>query len=78
MGVAELLLHTYDVTRALGLAWSPPDELAAPALARLFPDAPAVAGDAPADVLLWRTGRGDLPGRPRIPAGAWRWDGRVR
>ncbi|MGW1995116.1 maleylpyruvate isomerase N-terminal domain-containing protein [Embleya sp. NPDC001921] len=78
MGVVELLLHTYDITRALGQAWSPPDELATPALARLFPDAPTGTGDAPGDVLLWCTGRGDLPGRPRVPAGEWQWQGSVR
>lgn len=78
MGVVELLLHTYDITRALGRAWSPPDELAAPALARLFPDAPTGTGDAPADVLSWCTGRGDLPGRPRVPAGEWQWQGSLR
>ncbi|MFI6981239.1 hypothetical protein ACIBSV_21960 [Embleya sp. NPDC050154] len=78
MGVVELLLHTYDITRALGQVWSPPDELAAPALARLFPDAPTGTGDAPADVLSWCTGRGDLPGRPRVPAGEWQWQGSLR
>jgi hypothetical protein len=40
----------------------PPANLAAPVVARLFPDAPA--GD-PGDVLLWCTGRIALPDHPR-------------
>ncbi|WP_406278902.1 hypothetical protein [Embleya sp. NBC_00896] len=76
MSVVELLMHTDDITRALGIAWTPPAELAAPALARLFPNAPT--GHAPADTLLWCTGRGELPGRARVSATEWSWDGRVR
>ncbi|WP_106399514.1 maleylpyruvate isomerase N-terminal domain-containing protein [Actinocorallia populi] len=74
MGVTELLLHTYDITHALGLPWTPPDDLSAAVLARLFPDAPP--GHAPSDTLLWCTGRTPLPGRPR--RSAWQWDGTVR
>ena len=29
MGVAEILLHTYDITRGLGVPWEPPAGLAA-------------------------------------------------
>jgi hypothetical protein len=57
LGMNELLNHAYDITGA-----RPPADLAAPVLARLFPDAPD--GDPP-DVLLWCTGRIALPGRPR-------------
>jgi hypothetical protein len=63
MGANETLLHTFDITAGLGIAWDPPEPLCAGVLARLFPTAPA--GD-PARVLLWCTGRGDLPGRPRV------------
>ncbi|MEU6237810.1 maleylpyruvate isomerase N-terminal domain-containing protein [Kitasatospora sp. NPDC047058] len=76
MGTVELLVHGWDLAGALDLARSLPDELAAPALARLFPAAPA--GHAPGDTLLWCTGRTALPGLPEVPAGAWSWDGRVR
>ncbi|GHF38267.1 hypothetical protein GCM10010218_19250 [Streptomyces mashuensis] len=76
MGVVELLVHTHDLAGTFGLRWSPPDALAAPAVARLFPDAPQ--GHAPGTTLLWCTGRVALPGHPRRPAGAWSWDGRVR
>ncbi|MEH0823023.1 MULTISPECIES: DinB family protein [unclassified Micromonospora] len=68
MGVAEILLHTGDLTRGLGLDWSPPAGLCAGVVHRLFPDAPD--GD-PAPVLLWLTGRAPLGDRPR--RAAWTW-----
>jgi hypothetical protein len=74
MAVVELTVHAYDVAAAFGDTRPPEDGLAAPALRRLFPDAPGDA--APGEALLWCTGRRDLPGRPR-PA-AWRWAGNVR
>jgi hypothetical protein len=69
IGIAELLLHTDDVAAGVGLAWTPPAGPVAAALARLFPDAPA-DGD-PWSALRWATGRGDLPGRPRVTD--WRY-----
>lgn len=69
MGVAEVVLHTYDITPGLEVAWLPPADLAAAVLTRLFPDAPP--GD-PARVLLWCTARGDLPGHPRRTSWTWR------
>jgi len=63
LGVNETLVHTYDIARGLGIPWTPSGELSAAVLERLFPEAPR--GD-PARVLLWCTGRGDLPGRPRV------------
>ncbi|MEU8919212.1 maleylpyruvate isomerase N-terminal domain-containing protein [Streptomyces nigrescens] len=74
MGITELAVHTYDITRALGLPWAPPDDLGTAALARLFPDAPS--GHTPSDTLLWCTGRIPLPGLPR--RADWQWDGTVR
>jgi hypothetical protein len=69
MGVAEVLVHTRDVTLGLGTAWAPPDQLCRRALDRLFPDAP---GDTePWPTLLWATGRGDLPGHPAVTS--WHW-----
>ncbi|MCX5192588.1 maleylpyruvate isomerase N-terminal domain-containing protein [Streptomyces sp. NBC_00249] len=68
MGVAEVLLHTHDITRGLGVEWLPPGDLCAAVLRRLFPDAPA--GD-PAGVLLWCTGRGELAGRARRTSWTW-------
>jgi hypothetical protein len=75
MGVVETLIHTYDVVRGLNPAdpWRPPAELAAPAIARLFPDPPS--GD-PTDVLLYCCGRAPLGQLPRQTQ--WQWDGTVR
>lgn len=72
MGIVETLVHTYDITGGLGIrdAWNPPADLCARVLDRLFPDAPTDDTE-PWPTLLWATGRGDLPGRPR-PA-KWRW-----
>ncbi|HZG06951.1 MAG TPA: DinB family protein [Streptomyces sp.] len=74
MGIVETLVHTHDVTLGPGLPWHPPADLCARVLARLFPDVPAATDPWPA--LLWATGRGDLPGRPRRTA--WRWYGAPR
>ncbi|MEV4500504.1 maleylpyruvate isomerase N-terminal domain-containing protein [Streptomyces klenkii] len=74
MGVTELVLHTDDIARGLGLPSTVPGELCTPVLARLFPDAPA--GLSPAETLLWCTGRAALPGLPRRTR--WAWDGTVR
>jgi hypothetical protein len=74
MGVVETLVHTYDITRGLGLEWTPPARLCSPVLTRLFPDAPP--GD-PSAVLLWCAGRAGVGGRPRR-SGDWSWDSTVR
>ncbi|WP_394435703.1 maleylpyruvate isomerase N-terminal domain-containing protein [Streptomyces sp. SGAir0957] len=77
MGVVETLLHAHDLTRGLGVPLPPPPAgLCARALHRLFPDAPAPEDAGPWPVLLWLTGRGDLPGRERV--GTWRWYGAPR
>jgi hypothetical protein len=69
MGVAETVVHTYDITQGLVVDWLPPAALCAAVLRRLFPDAPA--GD-PVPVLLWSTGRGDLDGRDRRTSWTWK------
>ncbi|WP_257032897.1 maleylpyruvate isomerase N-terminal domain-containing protein [Streptomyces sp. 1331.2] len=76
MAVVELLVHGWDLTQAFELDWQPPEHLAGPAVARLFPEAPTGHGNA--ETLLWCTGRTALPGHPRRPAEGWQWDGRVR
>ncbi|MFJ7946882.1 hypothetical protein ACIQ6K_24995 [Streptomyces sp. NPDC096354] len=68
MGVAQVLLHTHDITTGLGVPWLPPDPLCAVVLRPLFPGAPP--GD-PGRVLLWCTGRGELDGRPRRTSWTW-------
>ncbi|HEV7935296.1 MAG TPA: DinB family protein [Actinomadura sp.] len=62
LGVNETLMHTYDITQGLGIAWLPSEPSCAAVVHRLFPDAPA--GD-PVQVLLWATGRAELHGHPR-------------
>jgi hypothetical protein len=73
MGVAEVLLHTHDITKGLGIAWEPPESLAQLVLAQLLPDAPP--GRAP-DVLRWATGRGELVGHAPVDDWVWRPMGR--
>jgi hypothetical protein len=72
MGVVEVLIHTYDIAKALDLEWTPPDELCGRILGRLFPDVP-VDMSSPDEWhrLLWAAGRIDLPGAPRRER--WRW-----
>jgi hypothetical protein len=68
MGVAEILVHTYDITLGLGVDWRPPAALSQFVIDRLLPDAPPGPSS---DVVLWATGRGDLPGHPRITTWVW-------
>jgi hypothetical protein len=74
MGVLETVVHTYDLADGLGLPWEPPADICARVLRRLFPDAPQ--DTEPWPTLLWATGRGELPGRPRLTS--WRWYGSPR
>jgi hypothetical protein len=83
MGCAEILLHTYDISRGLGADYQPPEGLSQRVVARLFPWAPAAAD--PWSALRWATGRLDLPGQERTPPDwAWHtapvaeWDGTTR
>lgn len=71
MGVVETLVHTHDVASGLSLSWTPPRDLCDRVLARLFPGAPD--DEDRWTVLLWSTGRADLPGRDRVTS--WRWHG---
>jgi uncharacterized protein (TIGR03083 family) len=69
MGVAEVLVHTYDIAQGLGVEWLPPDPLAGLVVERLLPNAPR--GRA-AQILLWATARADLEGHPRVQDWVWR------
>ena len=69
MGIAEALVHTYDITQGLGVAWLPPDSLSQLVVARLLPDAPPGRAT---QILLWATGRTDLEGHPRVSEWVWR------
>ncbi len=74
MGLVEVLVHTEDLSRGLGVPWTSPAHLSARVLRRLFPGAPADPD--PWLTLLWATGRGSLPGRNDLTR--WRWDNRRR
>jgi len=66
MGVNEVVVHTWDIARGLGVDFEPPNHLAQKVLARLWAGAP----QGPAGrVLLWCNGRVALPDHPR--EGAW-------
>jgi uncharacterized protein (TIGR03083 family) len=79
MACDELLIHTDDAARGLGLRFAPDLGLAGRVLGRLFPwHEPG--GDA-WQTLLWANGRTDLPGLPNQSEWRWRcapladWDG---
>lgn len=69
MGIGELLVHAYDIARGLGIDWRPPEELSRVVVARLFD--PSNGAD-PSSLLLWATGRTELPGRPPVDHWVWR------
>lgn len=70
MGIVDGLVHTWDITAALGSDWQPPANLCTPAIERLFPDAPQ--GFDPTETLLWCAGRIALTDHPRQDR-SWRW-----
>lgn len=82
MGCDELLVHTGDISRGLGISFDPPRDLCDRVVRRLFPWAP-VEGD-PWELLQWANGRLDLPGRVRLgPDWTWHcaplneWNGQI-
>jgi hypothetical protein len=72
MSVVEVLVHAWDVAETVGRSWTPPADLCTGVLERLFADVPA--HEDPWTVLLWATGRAELPGHETRTD--WRWDGR--
>ena len=65
LGVNEVVVHTVDICRGLGVRWVPPASLRDGVLQRLFRDVPPdVSPGDPVRALLWATGREDVPGRP--------------
>lgn len=83
MGCAEILVHTDDISRGLGITYQPPEALCQRVVGRLFPWAPTDAD--PWSALRWATGRQPLPGHDDTPANwAWHaspveeWDGTVK
>ena len=66
----ELLVHTWDIGRGLGVDFTVRDDLTIRVLARLFPWAPP--GN-PWSVFLWCNGRIALGDRPRLQPDWPRW-----
>jgi hypothetical protein len=74
MACDELLVHTDDAARGLGLTFEPDATVATIAsrtLRRLFPDVELPDDVDPWRALLWANGRIELPGRPRRTK--WQW-----
>lgn len=70
LGVAEVLLHTHDIAAGLAIPYRPPSSaLCTRVAARLDPRLEPY--DDPWTLLLWATGRADIPGRDRVRR--WRW-----
>ncbi len=69
MACDELLIHTDDPARGLGLGFHPPDDLAESVLQRLFPWV-TPHGD-PWDQLRWANGRLALGELERLTDWAW-------
>ena len=80
MACDEMLVHTDDAARGLGLRLEPDPDLAGRVLARLFPW--QQPGPDPWQTLLWANGRVDIPGKLRQASWRWHcapladWDGR--
>lgn len=81
MACDELLIHTDDAARGLGLAFRPPDGLARSVLQRLFPW--ITPTDNSWEQLRWANGRIALGDNKRLGEWAWHcaplaeWDGTV-
>ena len=68
MGCTEVLIHTWDACRGLGVEFPGLEEVAAAALARTFPWVETGPADGPWQTLLWAFGRIALADRPRLEA----------
>jgi hypothetical protein len=69
MACDEMLIHTDDAARGLGMSFSPRRDLAAAVLRRLFP---WVDADADAwQLLRWANGRTAFGDRPRLKGWVW-------
>jgi uncharacterized protein (TIGR03083 family) len=79
MACDEMLIHTNDAARGLGLAFHPDPDLAAGVLHRLFPWVTSITD--PWEQLRWANGRTDFADQPLLGGWAWHcapleeWDG---
>jgi hypothetical protein len=70
MSCDEILIHSDDIARGLGIAFLPPEPLCRRVVERIFPWAPRDV--APWDALRWANDRMALPGYGRLGPN-WRW-----
>ena len=70
MGIAEVIVHTHDIAAGLTLPYEPDAGICERVLARLHPGVQP-GKESPWSMLLWSTGRGNLPGREQVKR--WRW-----
>lgn len=70
MGIGELIVHTHDLAAGLELAYEPDAGVCWRVAARMFPEVQP-DNEPPYALLLWCTGRRDLPDRE--PVKRWRW-----
>lgn len=68
MGCSEVLVHTWDACRGLGVEFEGSDDVAAAVLARTFPWVEIAPDDGPWRTLLWALGRIALTNCPRLDA----------
>lgn len=69
MACDEMLVHTDDAARGLGVGFDPATDLVEPVLRRLFPWITDITD--PWNQLRWANGRIALPDQPRLSG--WRW-----
>ena len=69
MACDEMLIHTDDAARGLGLAFHPDPDLAVGVLQRLFPWVTNVID--PWEQLRWANGRNGLSEQPRLSGWGW-------
>jgi hypothetical protein len=70
MGIAETIVHTHDIATGLSLTYEPEAAVCERVIDRLCPEVEP-DGEPPFRLLLWASGRLDLPGRELVKR--WRW-----
>lgn len=71
MSCVEILVHAFDISQGLGIAFNPPADLCERVVNRLFPWIDDMSPDA-WSVLRWTTGRIAIEGRDEVAAD-WYW-----
>ncbi|OZF53687.1 hypothetical protein CH293_10535 [Rhodococcus sp. 14-2470-1b] len=71
MAAVELIVHGHDLFDGTDIEWNPDGLLCRRVLVRLFPDVDAPPDVDPFTLLLWATGRSEMP--DRAMRSEWRW-----